>query len=130
MPTLIAATSSRTGEPDSAPDFSSVPTASVTAMKAPVIAAVRVPPSAWMTSQSTQIVRSASFGISTTARSDPSLPAALQERRHLLLDRGRAEHLGVAEGDGHRAFGMAEIVADDRDGPQLVGPPAVMTRND
>ena len=70
MPTLIAATASRMGEPDSAPDFSSVPTASVTATKAPVIAAVRVPPSAWMTSQSTQIVRSPSFGISTTARSD------------------------------------------------------------
>ena len=35
-----------------------------------MIAAVRVPPSAWMTSQSTQIVRSPSFGISTTARRD------------------------------------------------------------
>ena len=53
-----------------APDFISVPTASATATKAPVIAAVRVPPSAWMTSQSTQMVRSPSLGISITARSD------------------------------------------------------------
>jgi len=34
------------------------------------MAAVRVPPSAWMTSQSTHTVRSPSLAISTTARSE------------------------------------------------------------
>ena len=40
------------------------------ATNAPVIEAVRVPPSAWMTSQSIQMVRSPSLARSTTARSD------------------------------------------------------------
>ena len=39
------------------------------ATQAPVMAAVRVPPSAWITSQSTEICRSPSLGRSTTARS-------------------------------------------------------------
>ena len=42
---------------------------SCSATQAPVMAAVRVPPSAWITSQSTEICRSPSLGRSTTARS-------------------------------------------------------------
>src|SRR5712691_2792221 len=42
--------------------------ASATAMKPPVMAAVRVPPSAWITSQSTHTVRSPSLARSMTAR--------------------------------------------------------------
>ena len=44
--------------------------ASASATNAPVIDAVRVPPSAWMTSQSIQIVRSPSAGRLVTERSD------------------------------------------------------------
>jgi hypothetical protein len=44
--------------------------ASTMATKAPVMEAVRVPPSAWMTSQSTHRVRSPSARMSTTARSE------------------------------------------------------------
>src|SRR5207247_97288 len=43
--------------------------ASASAMKAPVMAAVRVPPSAWITSQSSHTVRSPSLPRFTTARS-------------------------------------------------------------
>ena len=46
MPTLIAATQSRIGEPVRVPAFTRLPMASPSATKAPVIAAVRVPPSA------------------------------------------------------------------------------------
>ena len=44
--------------------------ASTSATNAPVIDAVRVPPSAWMTSQSSVMVRSPSCSIFVTARSD------------------------------------------------------------
>ena len=44
--------------------------ASARATYPPVIAAVRVPPSAWMTSQSTVIVRSPSWVSCTTARKE------------------------------------------------------------
>ena len=44
--------------------------ASASATKAPVMEALRVPPSAWITSQSTQSVRSPSAFMSTTARSE------------------------------------------------------------
>ena len=44
--------------------------ASTRATKAPVMEAVRVPPSAWITSQSTQSVRSPRAFMSTTARSE------------------------------------------------------------
>src|SRR5262245_64223455 len=64
----MAATQSRTGELGRAPALTTVPMASAMAMKLPVMAAVRVPPSAWMTSQSTHTVRSPSLVISTTAR--------------------------------------------------------------
>ena len=60
MPTDTAATKSRIGERASGPARISHATASCAATKAPVIAAVRVPPSAWSTSQSSEIVRSPS----------------------------------------------------------------------
>ena len=66
----MAATHSRTSGPAGAPGLARVPMASATATKAPVMAAVRVPPSAWITSQSTQMVRSPSFAMSTTTRSE------------------------------------------------------------
>ena len=40
------------------------------AMNAPVMDAVRVPPSAWITSQSRKMVRSPSFSMSVTARNE------------------------------------------------------------
>jgi hypothetical protein len=52
MPTLTAATWSTSGDPVSRPSFCNRRTASASATYAPVIAAVRVPPSASMTSQS------------------------------------------------------------------------------
>ena len=44
--------------------------ASPMATNAPVMDAVRVPPSAWMTSQSRKMVRSPSLSMSVTARSE------------------------------------------------------------
>jgi hypothetical protein len=124
-------------------------TASCAATKAPVMAAVRVPPSACSTSQSIRIaalaqrrevedaaqaaadqaldlLRAAALlaarGLAVAARvrgtrqhavfgGHPALAAAALVRRHLLVDRGGAQHLGVAEGDQHRAFGVAGIAA-------------------
>ena len=52
---------------------------------------------------------------------DPALAAAALVRGHLLLHRGGAQHLGGAELDQHRAFGMDGEAARDADGAQLVG---------
>ncbi len=60
MPTLTAATEPVSGSPASASSALSVAMASASATYAPVIAAVRVPPSAWSTSQSSTIVFSPS----------------------------------------------------------------------
>ena len=60
MPTLTAATDPLSGSPVSAPVDRRWLTASASATYAPVIAAVRVPPSAWSTSQSRTIVFSPS----------------------------------------------------------------------
>ena len=62
MPTLTAATGLRSGFSVNLPSASIFRMASVRATKPPVIAAVRVPPSACNTSQSTQSVRGAEFG--------------------------------------------------------------------
>src|SRR3990170_4235297 len=69
-PTLPAATGSRTGFFGIAPLPASREQARHRAIHAPLIEAVRVPPSAWRTSQSTMIVLSARDSRSTTARSD------------------------------------------------------------
>ena len=68
-PTDTAATDSRTGSAVSIERSRIQAIASHSATKLPVMAAVRVPPSAWITSQSSWIVRSPSAGRSTTARS-------------------------------------------------------------
>src|SRR3989442_113774 len=90
MPTLTAATQSRTTAVTSRPGMRW--SASVTATNAPGIAAVRVPPSAWITSQSTHTVRSPSFFRSKTARTARDdgrgawrLRAAVQRRAHALI---------------------------------------------
>ncbi|MNX44492.1 hypothetical protein D3C86_749800 [compost metagenome] len=68
MPTEMAATWPLMGEVLSAPEASSLSTASCAATKAPVMAAVRVPPSACSTSQSRWMVRSPKAARSNTAR--------------------------------------------------------------
>src|ERR1700690_173382 len=70
IPTLTAATVSRIGEDRRTPKCTSCCTDIESATKAPVIAAVRVPPSACSTSQSRMMVRSPSAARSTTERSD------------------------------------------------------------
>jgi len=70
MPQLIAATFWMIGSSFSAPDAISLSTAMRSATQEPEIAAVRVPPSAWITSQSITIWRSPSFFMSTTVRSE------------------------------------------------------------
>ena len=70
IPTLIAATESASGLAFAlmCPCFCAHEIASARATYAPVIAAVRVPPSAWRTSQSITIVFSPSSFISTMPR--------------------------------------------------------------
>ena len=53
--------------------------------------------------------------------SEPALAAAALVRRHLVFDRGGAQHLGVAERDEDRALGVAREAALDGDGAKLVG---------
>ena len=50
----------------------------------------------------------------------PAFALAAQERRHALFDTGGDEHLGVAERDQHRSFGVAGEVRGDRDLAHLV----------
>ena len=90
------------GDLVSSPFSMSFSTASEAATQAPVIDAVRVPPSAWSTSQSMHSVRGPSRSRSTTARSErpmsrwistlrpSSLPLALS--RCFPLERGIGEH--------------------------------------
>ena len=66
MPTEIAAQKSVIGNLPNPPNVKSM--ASTRATKAPVMDAVRVPPSAWITSQSTVMERSPKAFKSTTAR--------------------------------------------------------------
>jgi hypothetical protein len=109
MPTLVAATKSRTGIVEiwfCARIFCS---ASTSATKPPVIAAVRVPPSAWMTSQSTQIVRSPISSRRVTARSErpisrwiscvrpPTLPADASRWFRVVVDRGSMPYSAVTQ---------------------------------
>ena len=70
MPTEIAAHGSTTGWVAMRPAATRRVQASCRATHPPQIDAVRVPPSAWRTSQSTRIWRSPRAAMSTTARSD------------------------------------------------------------
>ncbi len=79
------------------------------ATKPPVIDAVRVPPSAWMTSQSTQTVRSPSLSIATTERSErpisrwiscvrpPTLPADDSRCVRVVVARGSMPYSAVTQ---------------------------------
>src|SRR2546428_88341 len=58
-------------------------------------------------------------------RRDPALALPLHEGRHLVLERRRADHLGRAELDQHRALGVEQEVPGDGDGAELVGRAAV-----
>src|SRR5262249_42034417 len=60
---------------------------------------------------------------------DPAQRLAFEERRHLVLDRRRADHLGGPELDEDRAFGMQQKVARQHDGSQLIGRAPVGTRH-
>ena len=51
----------------------------------------------------------------------PALATALLVARHLLFDRGGAQHLGVAKLDQHRALGVHGVVARDAHWAQLGG---------
>ena len=57
----------------------------------------------------------------------PALPGALEERRHALLDARRAQHLGLADGDQHRALRVAREAARDAYAAQFVGAAAGRT---
>src|SRR2546425_560826 len=58
-------------------------------------------------------------------RGHPALALALQEGRHLVLERRRADHLGRPELDQHRALGVDQEVPRHGDGAELVGRAAV-----
>src|SRR5438445_719804 len=53
------------------------------------------------------------------------LALALQEGRHLVIERRRADHLGRPELDQHRALGVDQEVPRHGDGAKLVGRAAV-----
>src|SRR5262249_25003285 len=52
---------------------------------------------------------------------NPALTLALEERRHAFFDARGAQHLGMAEGDKHAAFGMARVMARDAEFAQRIG---------
>ena len=95
MPTEIAATKSRIGVALSLPCACSQFTASWAATKAPVMAAVRVPPSAWITSQSSAIVRSPKAFRSNTQRSERPIRRWISWVRPLCLPRAASRSLRV-----------------------------------
>ena len=114
MPTLVAATKSRMGERFSLPNFKSWRIAMESAIKAPVIAAVRVPPSACSTSQSRMMLRSPSAARSITVRkrtSDQALNLHGAARRPALGD--------FARGAGAVARGSMEYSAVTQPLPEL-----------
>ena len=61
-------------------------------------------------------------------RGDPAQAGALAPARHALGGGGGAQHPGPAELDEHRAGGVVEPVAGDRDRAELVVGPAVAAR--
>src|SRR4030067_873099 len=97
MPTLTAATHSRSGEPGSG--LASTPRGRVGGAR-----------------QHAVLGR------------DPALALPLEEARHLLLDGGRADDLGVAELHEHRPLGVAQVVAREGDPAELIRATAVMPR--
>ena len=97
-PTLIAATRRRTGVFAIEPRFTSQSKASTTATHAPVIDAVRVPPSACSTSQSTLIVYSPNLKSSSMARRLRPMSRWISCVRPPSCARSRALRVCVARG--------------------------------
>ena len=109
MPQEIAATLSRSTLAFSMLRFFIHAMQSASATQAPVIEAVRVPPSAWITSQSTVIWRSPSASRSTAARKQrpisrwistvrpPCLPAAASRRVRSSVARGSMPYSAVTQ---------------------------------
>ena len=109
MPTDTAATWSTIGEAAIVPAASSFEMASCAATNAPVIAAVRVPPSAWSTSQSSEIVLSPRAERSNTQRSDRPmrrwiscvlplcLPRAASRSLRVCVERGSIPYSAVSQ---------------------------------
>ena len=95
MPTETAATKSRIGERASLPCATSHETASCAATKAPVIAAVRVPPSAWRTSQSSVDRPLTERERSNTQRSDRPMRRWISWVLPLCLPRAASRSLRV-----------------------------------
>ena len=109
MPQLTAATFCRIGSVSISLFASSPSTASRSATQAPEMAAVRVPPSAWITSQSSEICRSPSASRSTTARRlrpisrwiscvrPDCLPDAASRRPRVWVARGSMPYSAVTQ---------------------------------
>src|SRR5690606_26573994 len=60
---------------------------------------------------------------------DPAFALAAQEARHAIFHAGRAQHAGLAEGNQHRALGMAGVAALDADFAHLFGEAATGAGN-
>ena len=109
MPAEMAATVSFSGSVISTPFSNSFCTAMLKATNAPLMLAVRVPPSAWITSQSIRIWRSPNKVMSTTARSErpirrwiswvrpDCLPAAASRRMRLAVEAGSIPYSAVTQ---------------------------------
>src|SRR5215467_13394906 len=109
MPALTAATNFLIGGTSTFLSFANLRQASATARLEPVVAAVRVPPSACNTSQSIHIVRGPSFSRSTTARSErpisrwisvlrpSSRPFEISRGFRVLVEYGNIEYSDVSQ---------------------------------
>ena len=109
IPTDVAATSCFNGDTFSVPAATSAFRARASATAAPVMAAVRVPPSAWITSQSRITVRSPRACMSTTERRlrpisrwiswvrPPILPRSLSRGVRVTVDRGSMAYSAVTQ---------------------------------
>src|SRR5207244_11881469 len=60
---------------------------------------------------------------------DPALSLARHPTWHALLDRGRAEHARLPLREEDRTVGLLEVVGDDLERAQLIGPAAVGARH-
>ncbi len=100
MPTEVAATICFKGEAFRVPAATNFPRARARATQAPVMEAVRVPPSAWRTSQSRMMVRSPRAFMSTTERRERPMRRWISWVRPPILPRSasRAVRVRVARG--------------------------------
>ena len=117
-PTDTAATKSRIGLAASLPAVISTVTASWAATKAPVMAAVRVPPSACSTSQSMRMLRSPSALRSNTLRSERPIKRWISCVRPLCLPRAASRSLRVWVARGSMPYSAVTQPVPD---PRLCG---------